>query len=233
MRFTKNLNARALRRSVIIGAIVAVLILAAGTAFALTQPKTWTAESVIVVLPAANLDDATSAAYYETLSRGQIVATFAEVAGNLWFAQQAEERLGLTPEQREQVTTEVSVVPNTAVVLVRASSPDPAVAEKVADMTSTISAEYFAGLANRYTTQIVHSAEGSAQSSGTPVPLLLAAALVVAVVAGIAVQQAVYHLTVATQRTSGSQQSSGAVPEGERAVSPPAVAPVPGVSTPA
>ena len=32
MRFTKNLNARALRRSVIIGAIVAVLILAAGTA---------------------------------------------------------------------------------------------------------------------------------------------------------------------------------------------------------
>ena len=100
-------------------------------------------------------------------------------------------------------------------------------------MTSTISAEYFAGLANRYTTQIVHSAEGSAQSSDTPVPLLLAAALVVAVIAGIAVQQAVYHLTVATQRTSGSQQSSGAVPEGERAVSPPVVAPVPGVSTPA
>ena len=68
------------------------------------------------MLPAANLDDATSAAYYETLSRGQIVATFAEVAGNLWFAQQAEERLGLTPEQSKQVTTEVSVVPNTAVV---------------------------------------------------------------------------------------------------------------------
>lgn len=122
MRFIKGRDAQALRRSVATGAIVAALLLAAGTVFALAQHKTWTAESVIVVLPSADLDDASSAAYYETLSRGQIVATFAEVAGNVRFAQQAEERLGLTPEQRDQVTTEVSVVPDTAVVLVRASS---------------------------------------------------------------------------------------------------------------
>ncbi len=197
MKFTRRFNARVLRKSMVGGAIVAALLLAAGIAFALAQPQTWTAESVIVVLPAASVDDATSAAYYETLSRGQIVATFAEVAGNVRFAQQAEERLGLTPAQREQVTTEVSVVPDTSVILVRASSPEPAVAEKVADMTSTVASAYFAGLTKAYASQVVHPAKGSAYFSGTPVPLLLGAALVVALVAGLAVQQAVYHLGVA------------------------------------
>ena len=86
---------------------------------------------MVVVLPAASLDDATSASYYETLSRGQIVATFAEVAGSLGFEQQAEDRLGLTAGQRAQVTTDVSVVPDTAVILIRATADDADVAQRM------------------------------------------------------------------------------------------------------
>lgn len=219
-----GLGRRALRRSLVTGAVAAALLLLAGVAFALTQPKTWTAESVVVVLPATSLDDATSAAYYETLSRGQIVATFAEVAGNLRFVQQAEERLGLTPEQREQVSTEVSVVPTTAVILVRASAADAAVAEQVADATTEISSDYLAGLSEPFRTYQVHEARGTAVASGTPVLLLLGASVVVALVAGLAAQQAAYHLAVALGRTAGSRRDERPARRREGAAAPGEVA---------
>jgi hypothetical protein len=213
MKSAGGVDGRALRRSLVVGAVVAALLLAAGLVYALAQQKTWTAESVVVVLPASDLDDATSAAYYETLSRGQIVATFAEVAGNLRFVQQAEERLGLTSEQGAQVTTEVTVVPTTAVILVRASAPDAAVAERVADMTTEISSDYLAGLSEPFRTYQVHEAGGTATSSGTPVLLLLAASVLVALVAGLAAQQAAYHLAPALlRRSAGRRETEPAAP---------------------
>jgi hypothetical protein len=102
MIFSSRFDSKALRQSVVVGVIVALALLGGGVAYALTQHRTWAAESMVVVLPATSLDDATSASYYETLSRGQIVATFAEVAGSLGFEQQAEDRLGLTAGQRAQ-----------------------------------------------------------------------------------------------------------------------------------
>ena len=124
---------REIRLSLWAGAVVAALILIAGAVVGLVQKSVFTAESVIVVLPSADLDASDSAAYYETLSRGQIVATFAEVANNLRFEQQAEEKLLLTDEQRKSVTTTVSVVPDTSVILVRASAEDASLAEQIAD----------------------------------------------------------------------------------------------------
>lgn len=213
MRFPGALDRRALQRSLVVGAAVAALLLVGGIVFALAQQKTWTAESVVVVLPASDLDEGTSAAYYETLSRGQIVATFAEVAGNLRFVQQAEDRLGLTPEQRQGVTTEVSVVPSTAVILVRATATDPAVAEQLADATTTISSDYLTTLSRPFRTSQVHEAQGTAVASGTPVPLLLAASVLVALVAGLAAQQAAYQLAIALPRVAaGRRQSGGPAP---------------------
>ena len=185
------------RRSLIIGAAVALLALLAGVLLAATQDRVWTAESVVVVLPAPDLDDATSAAYYETMSRGQIVATFAEVAGNLRFEEQAEDRLGLDATERTAVSTEVSVVPDTSVILIRVSSDDAALSERVADATTAVSSEYLGGLSRPFRTETVHTAQGTAYSSGTSPVLLIAATVVVALVAGLAVQQAVYHLLVA------------------------------------
>jgi len=200
MMFTRGFDVRAVRESVAVGTVITLILLAGGIFFALSQSKAWTAESVVVVLPATKLDATTSASYYETLSRGQIVATFAEVAGNLRFEQQAETRLKLTDSQREEVTTEVSVVPNTAVILVRATSPDAAVAEQITDGVTTLASEYLAGLAQPYRTQIVDSAEGTAYTSSTSTGLLVVAAVVVALVAGLAVQQAAYHLARAIRR---------------------------------
>lgn len=190
---------RALRTSVAVGLVVALLLVAAGAVYAFTQPRAWVAESMVVVLPSAELDEATSASYYETLSRGQIVATFAEVAGSLRFSEQAEDRLGLSAAQRAVVTTEVTVVPDTAVLLIRSTAADAEVARQVSAVTTDLSVRYLAGLSRPYRAVTVPSARGAAEPTGTSPLLLLAAALVAGLVTGLAVQQAIYHLAVAAR----------------------------------
>jgi capsular polysaccharide biosynthesis protein len=197
---------REVRISVLAGAVVALLVVVAGAWLALTTPTKWTAESALVVLPGADLNASDSAAYYETLSRGQIVATFAEVADNLRFQQQAEQTLQLSDAQRADVTTTVSVVPDTSVILVRTTAGTAAIAEQMADATTTLASKYLAGLSKPYRTELVHSAQGSAFSSGTSPTTLLVIALVVALVAGVAIQQAVYHLLVAMRTSKRSRE---------------------------
>lgn len=193
-------KSRETRVSLMTGALVALLILVAGSVVALGQKTEYTAESVIVVLPNAELETSVSAAYYETLSRGQIVATFAEVADNLRFEQQAEERLQLDEGQRDAVTTTVSVVPSTSVILVRATAEEAEVAEQMADGTASLATEYLGNLSDPYRSEIVQEADFSAYVSSTSPALLFGLTLIVALIAGVAVQQAIYHLLGALGR---------------------------------
>lgn len=191
-----RLARRELRVSVLAGAIAALLVVLAGAGLALMSKPKYTAESVLVVLPSAALDTSDSAAYYETLSRGQIVATFAEVADNLRFQDQAAQNLNLTAEQKAGLTTAVTVVPDTSVILVRTTAGSAAVAEQVADATTTLATAYLAGLSEPYRTDLVHGAAGTATAAGTSPIVLLALAVVVALIVGVGVQQAVYHVMV-------------------------------------
>lgn len=185
---------RVTRLSLVAGGLVATLIALVAAVVGLSQKTEFTAESVIVVLPTADLEASVSAAYYETLSRGQIVATFAEVANNLRFEQQAEEKLLLSEEQRKSVTTTVSVVPDTSVILVRASAEDAALAEQIADSSTSLATEYLGSLSKPYRTELVHGAQNSAYRSSTSPVLLFIIAVVVGLISGLAIQQAVYHL---------------------------------------
>jgi capsular polysaccharide biosynthesis protein len=191
-----------LRRSVILGAVLALLVLGGGGAYAATQHQTATAEAVLVVLPRADLDEATTAAFYETLSRGQIVGTFAEVANSTSFTTEAMDKLGLGSGDRTGVTSEVSVVPDTSVILVRTTAPRAAVAEQVADATARLSSAYLATLSDAFQTKIVHSAAGTASSSGLSPAVVLVLAGVVALTLGVALQQAAYHLGTARRLTA-------------------------------
>ncbi len=211
---------RAVRISIVLGAVIAVLILAAGIAFALVRPPASTAEAMAVVLPAKGLDEATSASQFETLSRGQIPATFAEVAGNLRFQTAAADQLGLSAAERQQVQVEATVVPNTSVILIRVTAPDPAVAEKMADAITTLSSQYLSGVLQPYRTETVQSAQGTAETSGLTPAVLIAASVVVALVAGVAAQQAVYHLLLVLRRGPAvgvPGQPSAGTPEPRRA----------------
>ena len=216
-----SFSRREVKVSVLAGALAALLVVLAGAAIAFTSTTKWTAESVLVVLPNADLSASDSAAYYETLSRGQIVATFAEVADNQRFQDQAEASLQLTDAQRAGVTTAVTVVPDTSVILVRTTAGTAQVAEQLADETTTAATAYLAGLSEPYRTDLVHSAAGSAVASGTSRVVLLALAVIVALIAGVAIQQAVYHL-MRMARTSRAKNDP------DQAAEPAADPPAPG-----
>lgn len=207
MKTPPFLARREVRLSIFPGAVLTALVIIAGAVLATNEKQMWTAESVLVMLPSADLDAADSAAYYETMSRGQIVATFAEVADNLRFEQQAEQELGLTDAQRADVDGIVSVVPDTSVILVRATATEAGIAEQVADGTTGLATAYFAGLSKPYRTEVVHAAQGSAYSSSTSPVLLFLLAVVVALIAGLAVQQAIYHLMTALSSARGNKQT--------------------------
>jgi capsular polysaccharide biosynthesis protein len=187
-----------LRTSVTVGVVVALLLAAAGAFYAFSQQRSWVAESMVVVLPSAALDEATSASYYETLSRGQIVATFAEVAGTQRFEQQAEDQLGLSADERALVSTEVSVVPDTAVILIRSTAGDAQVAQDISRVTTSLSVAYLGGLTQPYRAVTVPSGS-TAEPTGMSPWVLAAAGSLAGLVAGLAVQQAVYHLSAAVR----------------------------------
>ena len=208
-----TVDRRTVRMSIIVGAVIALAIMATGIAFALVRPPAYTAEAMAVVLPAKGLDEATSASQFETLSRGQIPATFAEVAGNLRFQTAAADQLNLTAAQRQQVQVEATVVPNTSVILIRVTAPDPATAEKMADATTTLASQYLTGVLQPYRTETVQSAQGTATSSGLTPPLLIFASIVVGLVAGIAAQQALYHLLQVLRRAPATDRSDLAAGE--------------------
>ncbi len=148
------------------------------------------------------------------------MATFAEIAGNLRFEQQAEQRLQVPEAQRDAITTEVSVVPDTAVILSGSPLRTPGW-RAVADTSTTIATEHLTGLSKPYRTDLVQAAGGTAYQSSTSRGLLIVAALLVALVAGLAIQQAIYHLrlTILPPNTAAnaSQSSAGTTP----AVEPP------------
>lgn len=224
---------REVRISVLAGAIAALLVVVAGAGLALTSKPKYTAESVLVVLPSATLDTSDSAAYYETLSRGQIVATFAEVADNLRFQDQAAQDLNLTTEQKAGLTTAVTVVPDTSVILVRTTAGSAAVAEQVADGTTALATTYLAGLSEPYRSDLVHGATGTATATGTSPIVLLALAVVVALIVGVGVQQAVYHLmtSLRARRDRGPADTTDPAPADPGADPAPAAAADPAVPT--
>lgn len=232
MRTGSGSGPRPLRRSVVLGLVLAVLVLAAGGAVASTQHTSFTAEAVLVVLPSSDLDQGTSAAFYETMSRGQIIGTFAEVADNAVFENEAMDELGLTGAQRTRTSSEVSVVPNTSVILVRVTAAAAATSEQVADGAADRITTYLTGLSDAYRIQVVHQAGGSATRSGLSPGVVLLLAGIVAVVLGSAVQQAVYR-SARTRRITTADGSLAPEP-GPAATSAGApAAPVPSPAIPA
>lgn len=171
-----------LRTSVYSGVVVALLVVVAGAFFALTSSSRWTAQASIVVLPSSSLGPAEESAFYEYLSRGQIVATFAEVGNNVRSLQDVHDKA------KSSVT--LSVVPNTSVVLVQATAPTSHQAVALADATTELARTYFDRLAVPFRTQVVAGSTGAAEQTRPTKALILIATLVAALVAGIAMQQA-------------------------------------------
>lgn len=191
---------RPTRASAVAGAIALIVVLAAGLTIALMQTMAYSAKADVVVLPSSTLNTGTAASYYETLSQGQIVATFAEVANNARFQRDALNAADVPAARRAGVSTVVSVVPDTSVIMVTVTAGDGATAEKVADAVVSESTSYIATLSDAYRVETVADATGTAKATGPSTSVLISLAIGIAIVSGVIVQQLVYQLLLAFGR---------------------------------
>jgi capsular polysaccharide biosynthesis protein len=161
---------------------VAVLVLVGGWLLYVDRPAEYEANSTLVVLPNGQL--AETASYYDTLSQGQIVTTFAGI-----LDLQATQLGTAGDEQVREVT--VDVVPDTSLIQITGTATDAASAEAATDAVLAQSRAYFDQLPFPYQVNVVQAAAGTAQPAGLAPALLAAVVAAVALIAGIATYLAI------------------------------------------
>ena len=119
--------------------IVGILIFGIGLVFILGASHDWTAKSTAVVLPKKSVSPEQAPSYYDTLSQGQIVETYAEVLRLQRFKDESVKTLDLGADGESAKVT-VAVVPNTALISVTASGPNAETAEKIANSVLLLAA---------------------------------------------------------------------------------------------
>ncbi len=192
------------------GLIVAVLVLAGGWLLYVDRPTEYEASSTLVVLPSADLLEAAS--YYDTLSQGQIVTTFAEI-----LALQA----GEVDVAGETATVTVTVVPETSLIEITGTAGDEATAQTATDAVLDRSTPLFAELPFPYqVTPIQSAADGTPQEVGLSADQLKAVVAAVAVIAGIATYLAVQALLPSRRLVPARQGRSRASSDQATRVAP-------------
>lgn len=199
------------RRGLSAGIVTGLLVLGGGAGWSLTYHPTYTATATLLVLPNARSSQTGDAAsYYDTLSQGQIVQTFAQVlrakSSPAWVASGGG---GPTNRQIAATLVNVTAVPNTSVISITAQGSDPKIAERVVGAMAARSPHELNVLATPYRALTVDSGGGSAQKTGIDLPALLAAVVAVAVLAGVGAQQAVWLLGNASLRAARRDRRSG------------------------
>jgi len=213
---------------VVAGVTIAALILLGGLGYVLTRSHNWSAKATAVVLPAPNIPAGTSASYYDTLSRGQIIETYAETLRTK-FPNGGAAGLDLGPGVPKRATITVSVVPNTALISIAATAASGPNAEAVADAVSTQGSAYIKSLLQPYVLNSVSAAKGTAIESTSHTGGFLAVLVVVALVVGLAVQQAVSQLVNTRRKTVAAMApaASPVAPTVPQAFAPPFATPAP------
>jgi hypothetical protein len=186
--------------SIVAGGGTFLIVVVIGVLLVMARPSRWTAADSVVVLPRQTASPETMAGYYDTLSRGQIVATFAEILRQQRFQEVVTQQMGLSPAEANRFDVAVEVVPDTAMISTAVTGPDPSQVEELADGISRMAIDFFAGLRSPYTAIRVSPARGTAERTEAGRGSLLAVTAVAALAAGFAVQQAVQQIALALAR---------------------------------
>ena len=178
---SSDLRTRALahrRELAIAGAVTAGVVLLLIALVAIwSRPAEYTAEARVVIVPAQTEGDV-AVTSLDTLSRGTVVETFAQVLASPRVRFVAFRRAGIPTGTSDDVEIETGVLSGTAIVRVVATGRDATSAERAADAIATHRPD-LAGYTAAFRPLRIVSARGTAERAG-PSPLLLSIALVVA-----------------------------------------------------
>jgi len=185
-----NLRARPLPAGAIAGAIVAALILAAGLLGAATQARPYAATAALIVEPRAGSGGADAlASLYDTLSRGQVPATYAEILRGREMERAAERTAGVAAADQGRVTVATTVVADTAILDVTATAARRSVAVGVANALAQQAIRRIDAMGTPYGVRLVSPADGTAVRTGVGAGVLTMLTVLVALLAGVLVQQ--------------------------------------------
>lgn len=171
---------------------VFAFVVGIGVAVESARPAQWTASSSFAVFPATLTPEA-EASFYETLSRGQIISTIAQVV-----ASQPQE---LAPASSVQV----EVIPETSLVRLVATAPDAETAQRLADERLTTAVAAVEELGIPFSARAVDEAADTVQEIAPARAVNLSIAVIAAAVLALVVQQAI----ALAQRSSGKSSTTG------------------------
>ncbi|MFC5997946.1 hypothetical protein ACFP6A_04300 [Quadrisphaera sp. GCM10027208] len=185
----------ALRTSLVVGSLATVTGLALGVPVALGQPASWTAHATVLILPVtpgANPD--ALAGYYDTLSRGNVPATYVALLDAGDPAPFLDTELDLAGGELEGRSLAFQVVTDTSVIDVAATAASPEDAEETADAAARWAQESIAQMGSPYQGRVVGTAEGTASLSSIATGSMVTVMALVALAAGVVAQQVAYRL---------------------------------------
>ena len=145
-----------------------------------------------------------TSSYYDTLSSGQLPATAAAIVEQKRFVNGAMRELGLSDV--EGVTTQVSVLPETAVIKVKVTATDADTAVAMADELPRQANQTVDQLLAPYHLTVLGSAEETAAQSSLGTGQWVGIIVLTAIVVGLAVQQLVQQVSRARRRPAGADR---------------------------
>lgn len=126
---------------------VLATVMAADYYYTATREKTYLARASLIISPSANVDRGSLVYSVDSLGRGRIVGTYAEVLGSELVHREALARLGYAPTALNTIVTfKSSTVADTAVVQVTAESPDPELSAQAANLAGEVGIEHMGDL---------------------------------------------------------------------------------------
>lgn len=188
-------------RHLLIGAVVALAIIVAGTIAITQRTETFTADARVLIGPAEGVANPVLA--LDTLSRGTVVATYAEIFGSDEVVETALASSGFDAAAQEDITIRTRSLAGASAVLVEAVAPSADTAERAATAVATAT-PVLEGYQEVFQVTLLQGAQGRAEGSGIDNGALIAFLIAVGLALGAAASSAARRYLPQDTRPSGA-----------------------------
>jgi capsular polysaccharide biosynthesis protein len=169
---------------ILTSALIGLVALIGGLLGIAGRSASYDATAKILIVPRTT-DDGLAINGADTLSRGPVASTFAEVYSSSRVVQDALSKAGFDAAEAAQVSVGTSLITDTSVIVVSGTSDSPVLAERAANAVAGASPD-LGGYTRAFSPEQIGSADGTAARSGASTSTLVVIAIVVALVLALA-----------------------------------------------
>ena len=171
------------RTIILMSALIGIVALIGGLLGIAQRSTSYEATAKMLIVPRTG-DEGLAINAADTLSRGPVASTFAEVYASSKVIDSALATAGFDDSEAGQVSVSTTLITDTSVVLVSGVSGSPVLAERAADAVAQSTPE-LGGYTRAFRAEQIGSAAGSASRTGASGSALALIAVIVAGVLGL------------------------------------------------